>query len=298
MASIAALFRYPVKSMLGERVDAALLTDSGITGDRAWAVVDRSDGTVASAKHPRKWARLLEVSASYADEPTPESPVPAVVLRLPDGSEVSSDGGDADTALTALLGRDVTLACEPPDGATFEEVWPDIDGLAPGDFIASTTTAREDSGEPVSAIGLSQMAPPGRFFDLAPLHLLTTATLDELRRLEPEADFDVRRYRPNVLVDTDGESGFVESGWTPGTKVRLGDVTASVLLGTMRCVMTTLAQGGDRPIPADRSTLKGIARHNRIDLGIGTWACAGVYAGVSAPGTARVGDAVAVAAPG
>lgn len=281
--------------MLGSSIESATITAAGVAGDRAYAVVDRSDGTVASAKHPRKWARLLEVSARFDGEPTAEGTASPVVLEFPDGSAARSDDAAAvDAALSSFLDRDVALVSTPPAGATFEEVWPDIEGLAPSDFIASTSKAHEDSGEPVSAIGLSQMAPPGTFFDVAPLHLLTTSTLAELERIEPQAGFDVRRYRPNVLVDTGDAAGFIENDWKPPAVARMGEVEAPMLFATMRCVMTTLAQGGADPLPADRSTLQAIARHNRIDLGFGVWACAGVYASVTTPGVVRVGDDIAI----
>jgi uncharacterized protein YcbX len=161
-------------------------------------------------------------------------------------------------------------------------VWPDIDGLAPEDFIQGTRVGESEQAEVVSGIPMGMLAPAGTFMDVSPLHLLTTATLARLSELEPQASFDPRRYRPNVLVELEG-TGFVENDWVGGD-VRLGDeVVASVSIPTMRCVMTTLAQDD---LPADRATLRTIARHNRIAIpNLGTWACAGVYATVSTPGT-------------
>ncbi|MGI8794359.1 MAG: MOSC N-terminal beta barrel domain-containing protein [Acidimicrobiales bacterium] len=301
MASIGALYRYPVKSMLGERLDAATVTPSGILGDRAFAVVDDRDGTVASAKQPRKWARLLEVQAAFVDEPTGDAGAagpPPVRLTLPDGTELRTDGPDAAATLGRFIGRDVRIVSEAPASATFEEVWPDIDGLAPAEFIASTEATREPTGEPVSAITLS-MAAPGMFFDVAALHLLTTSTLSELARLDGDGSFDVRRYRPNVLIDTDDGVGFVENEWPAGSSIGLGEAaSATVMIPTMRCVMTTLAQGpsaGGTALPTDRGTLQSIARHNRVEIpGMGTWACAGVYAAVAAGGPVRTGDPVTI----
>ncbi len=285
---IDALYRFPVKSLLGEQVEQARLTGRGLLGDRAYALVDPADGTVASAKHPRKWGALLGLSARFVTEPVPGGAVPPVVVTLPDGTELLSDAAGTDAALSDLVGRPVRLTSEVPAGSRFEEQWPDIEGLAPAEFIEGTTHAFEGT-EPVSAIDLGQMAPPGTFFDLAALHLLTRATLDRLTELGDGGDFDVLRYRPNVLVGGT-EPGFAEDEWV-GRSVCLGDTArAGVAMLTMRCVMTTLSQGD---LPEDRGTLRTVARHHRREIpGLGTWACAGVYADVAAEGVVRTGDPV------
>src|SRR5207249_10632942 len=102
----------------------------------------------------------------------------------------------------------------------------------------------------------------------------------------------VRRYRPNLLVDSDAGPGFVENEWV-GRAVGLGDsARMQVTIPTMRCVMTTLAQ---EDLPRDRETLRTIATHNRVDItGWGPWACRGVYGDVAAPGTVRLGDAISL----
>ncbi|MCW2667650.1 MAG: hypothetical protein JWN57_2612 [Frankiales bacterium] len=285
---VQALYRYPVKSMLGHEVEQAQVSDRGVLGDRAYGLVDLADGTVASAKHPRKWGALLEFSARLVDEPVPGGSMPPVAVTFPDGSVRRSDQPGTDAALSAVLGRQVRLTSPAPSGSRFQEQWPAIEGLAPQQFIDSTTTGAE-GGEPVSAIELAMLAPPGTFFDLAPLHVLSTATLAELTRLAPGPHFDVRRYRPNVLV-ADAPEGFADESWVGGV-LALGDqVRAGVSMLTMRCVMTTLAQGD---LAQDRDTLRAVATHARREIpGLGSWACAGVYAQVRAGGTVRRGDAV------
>jgi uncharacterized protein YcbX len=67
--TIRSIFRYPVKSMLGEEIDSAAVTARGLAGDRAYALVDAQSGKVASAKNPRKWGRLFECSARFLAEP-------------------------------------------------------------------------------------------------------------------------------------------------------------------------------------------------------------------------------------
>lgn len=289
MATVSEIRRYPVKSMLGEDLDECPVGPAGMAGDRAYAVIDGRDGQVASAKNPRKWGALLHFGAAFVEEPVFGQPPPPVVITFPDGRRLASDDPGIDAALSEALGRPVHLAAEAPAGRTFEEVWPDIEGLAPQEFIERTTVGHEDSGEPVSSIELGMAAPPGTFFDLSVLHVMTTATLRALGAADPGADFDVRRYRPNVLVAEEGGT-FSENDWV-GRRVAIGDsLQIRVTLPTMRCVMTTLAQDGLGP---DRRTLRAIAAHNRIDIpGLGTWACAGVYADVLTGGRVRVGDPV------
>lgn len=290
MAEVRGLYRYPVKSMLGETLEECVVGPAGVVGDRGYALVDESDGKMASAKNPRKWGGLLGFAATYVDEPVADEPLPPVEITFPDGEVVRSDAADCDALLSKALGREVRLAVGSPEQKSFEEVWPDIEGLAPDEFIDQTTVGHEPSGEVISDIPGGLFAPPGTFFDLSVIHLLTTATLAQLESLSPEGTFDVLRYRPNLLLDDTGE-GFVENDWV-GRTLTLGADGAgvTVTLPTMRCVMTTLAQGD---LPQDRSTLRTIAQHNRVEIaGFGTWACAGAYADVASPGRIRRGDAV------
>ena len=286
--TVTALYRYPVKSMLGESLTRCRIDAGGVLGDRAYAVIDTETGDVASAKVPRRWAALLDFSARYVAEPQPGQAAPPVAITFPDGSVLRSDDPGVDAALSAVFARDVRLASTRPDGSGFEELWPEIDGLAPQGLIDGTEVRREDTGEAISRFDIAGMAPGSTaFFDLAVLHVLTEETLAHLRELAPDSAFDVRRYRPNVVLGGDG-AGFVENGW-PGRAITLGDgPELKVSITAMRCVMTTLAQGD---LPSDAGTLRTIARHNRLEIpGMGVWACAGVYADVAAAGEVSVGD--------
>src|SRR6185437_14448743 len=128
---ISELWRYPVKSMQGERLDRAQITDRGVLGDRVLAVIDPGDGRVASAKQPRKWADLLTCHAAFTQPPSPGGPLPPVAIVFPDGSGTRSDAIDVDDVLSRFIGREVTLTSTPPSQARLEQWWPDIAGLAP-----------------------------------------------------------------------------------------------------------------------------------------------------------------------
>ena len=265
VGSIVSLWRYPVKSMMGEELNAAEVTAGGLVGDRAYALVDNSDGKIASAKNPRKWPALFDFRAVVADAPGPGGKALPVRITLPDGATVHSEQPDVHQILSKALQREVTLsASSGRRTATAEEYWPDMEGL--------------DHRDTVTDFGL----PEGTFFDCAFAHLLTTATLDRLRELYPQGRFEARRFRPNIVVETgSGEKDFVENAWI-GRIVAIGDsVRLSITGACPRCVMTALPQGD---LPRDAGILRAAAQHNGASVG--------VYASVLQGGKIRRGDSV------
>lgn len=278
VGSVRSLWRYPVKSMLGEELDSCGVGERGLAGDRAYALVDASDGKIASAKNPRKWATLFGCRAEFVERTR------SVRITLPDGSTMSADDSDAAATLSRLLGRKAKLQTTAPGDPVLEEFW--LEGSPDG---------RAVTDEPIA-----QGSPPGTFFDYAVVHLVTTATLDRLSELYPEGRFDVRRFRPNLVVSVgEGQSGFVENDWL-GRTLEIGDsVRLRVTDPCPRCVMTTLAQ---EDLPADPGILRTAARHNSLIGGEargpdGAYpASVGVYARVISGGTVRRGDLVRVIA--
>jgi uncharacterized protein len=265
IGSIVSLWRYPVKSMLGEELNAADVTKGGLMADRRYALTDRSDGKVASAKNPRKWP-LFDFRAALSDLPKTGTEAPPVRITLPDGTIVNSDQPDVSQILSNVLKRDVTLdSISPrPRAATAEEYWPDVPGL--------------DHRDTVTEFGL----PEGTFFDAAVVHLLTTATLDRLHALYPQGRFEARRFRPNIVIATTPDaSDFVEDAWIGKTLAIGNAVRLSITAPCFRCVMTTLAQGD---LPNDAGILRTAAQHHK--------AAVGVYASVLQGGEVRRGDSV------
>lgn len=282
LGSVVSLWRYPVKSMMGEELNASSVDERGLLGDRAYALVDAETGKVASAKNPKRWPSLFDCRAAFVEPPQSGRELPPVRITLPEGTAVTSDQEGVDAILSQVVGRGVTLARTAPKEPTLEEYWPDMEGLAPQGHRETVTDER---------MGIA--APPGTFFDAALLHLLTTATLDRLRELYPQGRFEARRFRPNVVVKVDSEeNGFLENDWV-GREVRIAEVVRlPVLAPVPRCVMTTLAQGD---LPKDPEILRTPAQHNRIDvLDLGKYPCVGVYATVEEGGTIRRGDPVAI----
>jgi uncharacterized protein YcbX len=262
---LANLHRYPVKSMMGEALNAAQITERGLFGDRAYALCDKETGKVVSAKNPKKWPNLFSYHAAYTSPPPAGSVASPVRVALPDGSFVVTSVPEFAPALSVALGRPVSLLTSPPQDAQLEEYWPDMEELPNRDVVTEETM------------------PPGTFFDLAVLHILTTSTLDTLSQLNPRSRFEPRRFRPNLIIDTGGQKGFVENDWI-GKTIAIGpEVRIQVTRPCLRCVMTTLSQGD---LPKDPEILKTAARHNDIRVG--------AYASVVQTGTIRVGDTLTV----
>ncbi|MGH3512617.1 MAG: hypothetical protein ACRDRB_10085 [Pseudonocardiaceae bacterium] len=165
----------------------------GVLGDRAFALIDRSDGRVASAKQPRKWARLLACNATFIEPLFPDRPLPPVAIVFPDGSSTRSDASDVDDALSRFVGREVTLASILPSNAKLEEWWPDIEGLAPTEHIQAGRIDIGDDRDVVTQEALGLVSPPGTFFDCGPLHLITDATLTELGGHHTDGTVDRKR---------------------------------------------------------------------------------------------------------
>ena len=290
VGTIRALWRFPVKSMLGEELDAADLTEGGIVGDRAYAVRDRETGKVASAKHSKRWPNLLDCRAAFAEPPGPGDELPPVRIELADGNSVLSDAADVDAVLSRFFGRDVELARAAQNGYTIDQYHPDLENYDPEGHRDEVVEAQLGAAF-FNERGLPSAVSEDSFFDLYPLSILTTSTLDQLGNLEPQSRFDVRRFRMNVIVATP-ERGFVENGWLGRTLAIGDDVQLGVSLPDPRCCMPGLPQ---EDLPRDPQVLKALARHNRIDVAGALYPCAGVYAVAEATGTVRKDDSVSLA---
>lgn len=284
VGTIAGLWRFPVKSMLGEELDAAKVTSSGLVGDRAYALMDATTGKVVSAKNPRLWPHMLGCRARFLAPPDAGEDPPPVRITMPDGTSVTSDAPDVDTVLSDFLGRKVRLARAAPTGLTIDQYHPDVDGLDPAGHRDMMVEARIGSAFFAEA-DLPSPVPDHSFFDLFPLSVLTTSTVERLRELAPQSRIDERRFRMNVIVAATGW-GFIENSWLDHRLV-IGDVGIDIIQPDPRCVMTTLAQ---EDLPRDTDVLRTLVRHNRIDVGgDGLSPCAGVYAVVASPGTIHRG---------
>jgi uncharacterized protein YcbX len=267
--------------MAGERVEGVRLGAQGLPGDRAWAVRDEVRGGIRGAK---KIPDLIRCQARYLEEPKPAVPAPAPEITLPGGARLRADAPDAAERLSAALEHPVTL-------------WP----LRPADDLAHYRRGAPDhadvatelraifgraADEPLPNLGVfppdlfQYESPPGTYFDAFPLLLLTDATLRRLAELAPASRVDVRRFRPNLVIETGGPAGFVEAGWE-GARLRVGEALVEVGVACPRCVMIT---HGFADLPRDPGLMRTVVREANQ--------CVGVYATVREPGRVRDGDLV------
>ena len=298
------IWRYPVKSMVGESIDYSDVAVDGLWGDRGWAVRDEATGEIHNAKrHPV----LMQCSAAYREAPGQEV-IPHVEITLPDGAKIASDSPDVSRRLSELMQRHVTLRRRRP--ATDKGYYRRRElGAALAGRLAqyrvgrrllqwailrgkAATELRETFGrtpdEPLPDLAdvpgsiFEFQTPPGTYFDLYPIHVLTSSTLERLSALNPAATWDNRRFRPNVVIATESASSGDEIDWV-GRAVSIGAFVIKGEMPTIRCAMTMHAQAG---LPRDASVLRTIVRQSNQ--------CAGLYASVAAPGRVAISDSVQV----
>lgn len=289
VGTVQRIFRYPVKSMLGEELTTVQVDETGLVGDHVWALVDAETGKLGNAKNPRKWGHLLKYRAEYVEEPVMGAELPPLRITFPDGTAVLSTDPAVNDKLSASIGIEVRLMrMDQVESTTSEMIWLDMLGKT----TFSAAGAQNEHGE--HQIDFDLAGPPGRSYDLGNVHVLTTSSLARAKELNPDANFDPLRYRPNFVIETPTDHGFVETGWFEKT-LNMGTMSSTVMMNAVRCIMTTLAHG---ELPVDRGTLRTLVKHNTLHVEpFGEWACFGIYAEVNTVGTVSVGSTATVVEP-
>ena len=277
--SIKELWRYPVKSMGGETLDRCTLGGKGALGDRGWAVRDDKAGEVRGGRY---LPNLLHCRARYMNEPDTE-PWPTAIITLPDGTEFESNADNANELLTNYLDHPVSIwPIQPPENADHYRRLPVDEEILRKEF------AREPD-EPVPdlqqfpEILMTYTSEPGTYFDVAPVHVLTTATLQYLSNKNPDSSWISRRFRPNIVIDTGDAEELMEIGWI-GKTLTIGDLQLRCTAPAPRCAITMHPQGND--IEKDPNILRTIV--SEADQNVG------VYCDIVAAGSIAVGDNVLI----
>ena len=255
---VGALWRYPVKSMRGEAISAAVVTERGVAGDRTWALREIDYGGVVSA---RAWPAMLQLRAAWTGDPAVGTGA-RVRIELPDSATIHADDPAAARVLSDFLRREVRLERVRSEPITLAE----REAILRGDAM-----------------------PPVRdHFDEDVIHLIATGTLAHLRALSGgDSDFDPRRFRANIVVDTGaGADGFVEDGWLDGVLEIGATARIAGMRPALRCAITTHPQD---ELPHDPAILRTTWRFHQ--------AYAGIFAAVGAEGTIRVGDPIFLSDP-
>ena len=272
---VASLWQHPVKSMIGVSVDRAELTDTGMAGDRGWAVRDEERGGIRGAK---KIGELMQFAASYNDDAVDN----AVRITLPDGSMVGSADPNVHDEISRALGRRVTLMPLQPaaDLDHYRRGRPDSDDV----MTELRAIFGREIDEPLPDLSIFPPeimefeSPPGTYLDAFPLLVMTTSALRSLGDALPGSNVDVRRFRPNIVIDTGDQPGHPEFAWT-GQRLLIGSVELEVIAPCPRCVMVT------RQITPALAADRQILRHIVADLDQNL----GVYARAVVPGPLAVG---------
>lgn len=257
IGKVSSLLRYPVKSMQGENLKQTIITEKGLLGDRSYALIDIKSKKIISAKNPRKWPNIFKYSSSFLEEPTLNK-IPNIEIKLPDKSVLSSSQNDINEILSKNFNSDIRLSSNVPNDAKLEGLFDDSI--------------------------LDVIMPKGTFFDIGMIHLLTTSTISKLEELYKEGNFNINRFRPNIIIQLDSkEKGFIENNWV-GKKVYIGEeVILKIKQSTSRCVMTTLEQEN---LPKDINILKTIKKSNDGKVGI--------YADVINTGIIKIDDSILI----
>ena len=265
IGSVLSVWRYPVKSMMGEELKSTRLSERGLLGDRAYALMDRATGKVVSAKNPRKWPSLFKFRAALMDPPDMRERIPPVMITPPNGTKVNSEQADIDRVLSNALDSDVSLKSQAPERPLLEEYWPDLENMAHRETVTE------------------EAMPPDAFFDCAVVHLLTTATLTTAKPVSRGKLRAAPLSAESGVAPSSADSGFVENSWV-GRTIAIGEqVRLLITQTTGRCVMTTLAQGD---LPKDLGILRTAVQANQANVG--------VYASVTHGGVIRCNDPVTI----
>lgn len=303
IGTVQQIWRHPVKSMAGERLGDCTVGPLGIPGDRGWALRDETTGEITNGK---RIPMLMECAARYVEQPN-EGTGSQVKIAFPDGTQIDSANPQVNARLSQVLGKELTLwPLQPASNKAhyrrktaaartlgrlsrfkaFRRALPSIISLTNQEAGVREYFSRE-ADEPIPNMAvlppevLEFTSPPGTYFDAFPIHVLTTASLEAMSGFNPTAVWDVRRFRPNFLIETEnGFEGLIEAGWN-GRILRVGSVELKCEIPCARCGMTSHGHSG---LPKDPSVLRSIVKDANQNLGI--------YASIVQSGAVSIGDPV------
>jgi hypothetical protein len=286
-ATITDIFRYPVKSMKGHALSSAIMTKRGIPGDRAWALKDEERGGIKGGK---RFPQLLSMTPVFASEPNEQNISPTVSITLQDGQVVSSTDPDINATLSKAVGSPVSLWPILPEDQLEHYLRPPMDENVDVEAYYREIFARNPD-EPLPDVSLfpeevlKYESPPGSYFDAFPILIMSRASLIHLNEVAAAAggqsNFDVRRFRPNILLDIDA-NGFPENQWM-GRRAKIGSAVIKFEMPCPRCVITT---HGFEDLPKDPKIMRHLVKENGGNLG--------AYVSIETPGTFAQGDVIAL----
>lgn len=260
----------PCKNYAGGGFGNSSITKKGLLGDRTFALIDKKTNRVVSAKNPKKYGEIFKFSAETLTSPEDNQSLPRVSITFPDGETLFTDDKNVNEVLSEKIGRSVLLTSHVPDNAKIEKV-----------------TLEDDELKTTDAPSYIESLSPFNFFDGGPLHILTTHALNRLRSFYKEGEFEAKRFRPNIVIDSDDTEFGTQTSMSleqncEDLVFEIGDtVKVKVTKPTERCIITTLASSD---LSKDNKILKTIDANNGGFLG--------VYTQTLEPGLVQMGDLV------
>jgi uncharacterized protein YcbX len=275
------IFRYPVKSMGGHTLSSTRLTVKGIPGDRCWALKDEVRGGIKGGK---RFPAIMGMSAELLDTPSEIQQSPPAKITLNDGTTLLTTDADANERLSEAVGSPVSLwPLLPADQLEHYQRTPPPPGTHPLDALREIFARTPDEPLPdlegFPEVLIAYESPPGTYFDAYPLLILSESSMATMQAGDDQSNFDIRRFRPNLLISVD-EEGFPEDQWA-GREAALGSARLKLDRVCPRCVMTT--HGFDN-LPKDPRIMRHLVQENGGNLGL--------YASVIEPGEVSVGDSL------
>ncbi len=279
VGTIKSIYRYPVKSMGGEEIDQSFVDQTGVLGDRVWTMYDQSGGGISGAK---QYSGLMQFDAKFTADPTLEHRAARAEITLPDGTVVATDDPSAGQQISAVLGVDLALLpVMPADQLDYYRRDPNAE-FGEDDLRAMFARTPDEPLPDMSVFPAEIMefsSPLGTHFDAFPLMMMTQSGLDGVQARVTDSRVDVRRFRPNFLIETlDGRPGHAEADWA-GKRLQMGDLVVQLGVTCPRCIMTT---HGFKDLPKDPKIMRSVVQETGGDLG--------VYASVVQPGIVKTGD--------
>lgn len=279
MARLKEIWRYPVKSMAGERLNETEIGARGVTGDRAWVIRDEASAAICGAK---KIAGLMKLAATYAEAPTFDGSSRATI-RFEDGTAADTTDSDIHDRLSIALGRAVTVwPLIPPTQKNHYKREKALNDMSEKELRTLFGRSDDEPLPDATTFPVELMeyeSPIGTYFDAFPILVMTTRSLETMQERAPKSRFDIRRFRPNLMVEgVDTDEPFPEFAWA-GKHARIGDAELQLVLACPRCVMVTREF---QDLEKDPNVMRALVRETKGDMGIG--------AVVTQPGTVREGD--------
>jgi uncharacterized protein YcbX len=279
LLKVTAIYRYPVKSMAGQSLTTTDLTENGIPGDRAWAIKDNDRGGIHGGK---RFPVLMSCAARFLEDPTAQSPSKASEITFPDGSTHRTSDADINDKLSALVDASVSLwPIVPKEQLDHYRRVSDLSADREAELRAVFARTPDEPLPDLSQFPAELFeyeSPPGTYFDAYPLLIMSSRALASMQASSDESIFDVRRFRPNIVVETDDKGGFPEDAWA-GNVLNIGTAQLKIEMPCPRCIMTTHPFA---ELPKDPTIMRSLVRENGGNLG--------VYATVVNPGSISVGD--------